>query len=512
MNLIKKFILNILGSRTFHLSGRESLQIILICGFVLIGTVSYLSQNSFHISKASVDEIHTTKMMLMRLHGENEFELRVPESGRILGFIFHPLALYYMNTKMGGEVFTEGWDYPRDYLWQNVVSKKQPYTKLHIDPNVQDYAFALRVQQNVLLMASFLFAGLALLSFSGLLSSIVYLTAGLSSSLIFHEALIFYNDVHLVIAFNLIIGFLFHAQFVWFKRVAYLTIAFAFGATTKMSLALLAPLVWFKIFQEFSANRKTHVFELTAFSFTFSILVYFLLSIGVSSWVLLVSEQLANVWHYGTGHRVTQPSGLYQIKRNLFAIPNFTWLVFAIAVPLSIFRFRVLDWNLAIIFGSAATVLLALSSSHFFMARNVLLLELLIILYSSIVIGKSLRHYNVKGPLPFVAAIAVLIIFSGHNLNRSKIFDVSRFEVLTKSCSTTLSIGAGKHLGEGIDEFKIQTPFRLKDKVEIWKKKVNEYECVYVFRSGQYKQFSNYILPQTHNLQERHGNHFFFRK
>lgn len=512
MNLIKKLSRNIFGSRTLHLSGGKSLQIILICGIVLIGTVSYLSQNSFHISKAHVDEVHTTGFMLKRLHGNNNFALRVPESGRILGFLFHPIALYYMNTKMGGEVYLKNWHYSRDYLKRNIVLKKGNFTQKIKDPNIQDYVFALRAQQVFLLMASFLFAGISLLSHSGLAGSVVYLTAGLASSLIYKNAQYFYNDIQLAIAFNIIVGLLYCLKLSWFKRVGYLTVAFAFGATTKMSMAIFAPLVWYKIFKEISGHEKKFTHELTALSFVSSIGFYFLLSIGAHDWVLLVHEQLSNVWHYGTGHRVTQLDGIYQIKRVFSTVPDLTWYYFFWAVLFAVLNPRVFNWNLIILLGTALAALLALASAHYFVSRNVILFELLIILLSSIVIGQALKTYNFRRSFAGAAAVLILVLFAGYNVNRAETFNISSFEKLADSCASTLSIGK-EHLSKSdVDRFTIEAPFRMKNKDKIWREKVSNYDCVYVSRSGQYKQFSNFILPDTHKLKTRHGNHFFYRK
>lgn len=491
---------------------KKSIQFLFICSFVLIGAFSYIANNSFYVAEAHVDEIHTTKFMLNRLNGENEFPLRVPESGRILGFLFHPMALYYMNTKMGGEVSVLKWEYPRDYLKRSVVSNNWNYKKIHSNPNVQDYVFALRTQQVLLVVASFLFVAIALLSFSGFSSALIFLVAGLSSDLIFQQAKFFYNDIQLVIAFNLIVGLLIFPQLHWVKRVVYLPIAFAFGATTKMSMALLAPLVWYKIFNLISANRKSLVFELTLLSFISSIFVYFLFSIGASSWSLLVNEQLANVWHYNTGHGVTQPSGLYQFRQLISSLSNLTLALVGSSILFSFLKFKLFGWSEAIIAGTAIAVLLALCSSHYYMERNIILLELLAILFGSVIIGRTLQNTNISSPFAISAAVVTLLIFGVFNIKRTSIFELDNFESTSSSCSRILSVGEIKFPGANVDELTINTPFRLNDKLKGWRQEVSGYECVYIFRSGQYKQFSNFILPMSHRLAARHGGHFFFKK
>jgi hypothetical protein len=294
--------------------------------------------------------------------------------------------------------------------------------------------------------------------------------------------------------------------------VGYLTVAFAFGATSKMSMAILAPLVWYKIFREISGNKRTFAYELTFLSFVSSIGLYFLFSIGAHDWVLLVHEQLSNVWHYSTGHRVTQPNGLHQIMKVLFAIPNLTWVFFLIAVLFAGSNPRIFNWNLILLLGTTLTALLALASSHYFVSRNVILLEVLSILGSSIVIGQSLKGCNFRRSIAGGAAVLMLVLFAGYNVNRTKTFDISLFERLADSCDSTLSIGEEYLSIASAERFTIETPFRMKKKDKIWREKVGNYDCVYVNRSGQYKQFSNFILPNTHKLKARHGNHFFFEK
>ena len=154
----------------------------------------YLTYLDKRISMFSVDEHHTVNISLERYYGHEHQWLRVGEGGRLFGFFLMPGAQYHMNKNMGASAHVASWWYPGGhYLKKNFVGIDPPQAKkVHArDPNIQDYVNGLRIQQAVLLLSSFILAGLSLYLAFGFSAGLVYTSLSLMSTTLLKRLHIF---------------------------------------------------------------------------------------------------------------------------------------------------------------------------------------------------------------------------------------------------------------------------------------------------------------------------------
>jgi hypothetical protein len=178
------------------------------------------------------------------------------------------------------------------------------------------------------------------------------------------------------------------------------------------------------------------------------------------------------------------------------------------------------DRYLAVMLLMALALIFTLQGLHIFLHRNMIFLELLLSCIAAISISKFFRdkHERYK---KFASVIVVSLSVLHLGLNYQP-FDRSDFENKASSCKQVLNIGhktntrdlEKKVIGGGSAtnfEFPV-APYDLIGLLPKWQEYAETFDCAYVHRTGEAKQFSNWILPQTHSLKARHGNHFFFSK
>ena len=107
-----------------------------------------------------------------------------------------------MNSKMGGTLKLNGWDYPGgSYLKNNFTNTE----KIKNDPNIQDFVFAMRFILGSIVILSFVLASYFISKSYSFISAVTYLTLTFSATMINDMLSIFYTESTLVIIFNLII-------------------------------------------------------------------------------------------------------------------------------------------------------------------------------------------------------------------------------------------------------------------------------------------------------------------
>lgn len=473
---------------------------------------SYFSNLEKRIAVFSVDEYHTINSSLDRYYGFENKLLRVGEAGRLFGFMFLPGAQYHMNKNMGGMAHVTTWWYPGGhYLKKNFTRTNPPAAKkLHArDPNIQDYVHALRVQQVILLLTSFILAGVSLSLAFGYQAGLVYASLALMSHTIFKEAAYFYNDTHLTIAFNLIISALFWPKIGILRRAVWLIPLFSFGVSAKISMIALAPLVWLKLIDERLSAKKGYLVEYVLVTAAAAVVIFFILAVTAPSFSGLIDQQITNFWHYETGHKIFEPSGWFQASKILFHLnPVIGALGFASIAILAKYP-SLIDRYIAAYWAIFLFLFLSLQGVHYFVDRNIIILELMISAVAAITLSKFLSaHWPNYKKVASVLAVSLSIIVLGM---RYEPFNIASFETRASSCERALNITENK--GNALNgEFFVfpDAPFDLRKLLPEWTGKMASYDCVYVHRSGEAKQFTNWILPQTHSLVARHGSHFLY--
>lgn len=494
------------------LKSTRLLAIFLAIALSVMALSSYLSNLEKRIAVFGVDEYHTINSSLDRYYGFENTWLRVGEAGRLFGFMFLPGAQYHMNKNMGGMAHITTWWYPGGhYLKKNFTRTNPPAAKkLHArDPNIQDYVHALRVQQVIVLLTSFILAGVSLSLAFGYQAGLVYASLTLMSHTIFKEAAYFYNDTHLTIAFNLIISALFWPKIGSLHRAVWLVPLFSLGVSAKISMIAIAPLVWLKVIDDWLSAKKGYILEYVLFTAVAAIVIFFMLAATAPSFSGLIDQQITNFWHYETGHRIFEPSGWFQVKQIL---THFNPVIGAVGVtsiallakyPSLIDRYIVACWAIVLF------LFLNLQGLHFFLDRNIIILELMFSVVAAIAISKVVSAHlpNYKNAMSMFAVSLSIIILG----MRYEPFNIASFEQRASSCERALNITEVK--GNALNgEFFVfpDAPFNLRKLLPEWTEKMASYDCVYVHRSGEAKQFSNWILPQTHSLVARHGSHFLY--
>ena len=493
----------------------KSTRILAICLAIALSVIafsSYLSYLEKRIAVFSVAEFHTINSSLDRYYGFENNVVRVGEAGRLFGFMFLPGAQYHMNRNMGGSAYVTSWWYPGGHYLKKNFTRTNPRAakRLHArDPNIQDYVHALRVQQAILLITSFILAGMSLSFAFGYQTGLLYASLALMSHTIFKEAAFFYNDTLLAIVFNFIIFAVFLPKIASLRRASWLIPLFSLGVSTKISMIAIAPLVWLKVIDDWLSAKKDYVLEYVLFTAVAAIVIFFLLAATAPSFSGLIDQQITNFWHYETGHRIFEPSGWFQVKQIL---THFNPVIGAIGVlsiallakyPSLIDRYIVACWAIVLF------LFLGLQGLHYFVDRNIILLELMFSVVAAIAISKVISahwlHYN---KVFLISAISLCVIVLAM---RYEPFNIASFETRASSCKSTLNITENKSKALNGEFFIFpDAPFDLRKLLPEWTEKMTSYDCVYVYRSGEAKQFANWILPQTHSLVARHGSHFLY--
>ena len=497
-----------------NLKSMGLLVIFLAFALSAIAFSSYTSYLEKRIAVYGVDEYHTINTSLDRYYGYENDWLRVGEAGRLFGFMFLPGAQYYMNKNMGGMAHLTTWWYPGGhYLKKNFTRTNPPAAKkLHArDPNIQDYVHALRIQQAILLIASFILAGLALSSAFGYQTGLIYPSLAMMSLTMLKEAAFFYNDTLLIIVFNLIIFAVFFPKIESIRRAFWLIPLFSLGVSTKISMIAIAPLVWLRLIDDWLSAKKSYIFEYVLFSLLAAVIGFFLLAMTAPSFSGLIDQQISNFWHYETGHRIFEPSGWFQLSQIITHLNPVIVTFGVVSIALLAKHPSVIDRYIVACCVITLFLFFTLQGLHFFLARNIILVELMISVVASIIISKFVSahwSYYKKAVTVFVVSVSIIILGM-----RYEPFEIASWEARASSCERLLNITNDK--GRALNgEFFVfpEAPFDLRKLLPDWTKKMAEYDCVYVHRTGEAKQFTNWILPQTHSLFARHGSHFLFVK
>lgn len=465
-------------------------------------------QNS--ISSPHPDEVHTVRFAFNSLYSGEVTTLRVGESTRWMARIAHPVALYYMNSRMGGEHNLTGWGYPSgNYL-------KKHYTKdtaIKSDANIQDYMFAMRFILGFFVMLSFLIASFLMTQYYGVLSGVLYYSLALSMPLVNGMLKIFYTESTLIILFNCILILAFCKKINILRLYFWSAFTIAFAVSTKLTGVLFSlPIVVLL----FSKNRNVFKGMYVELFFVLVLILFLLTNIFASSYTALLDQTLANVYHLKTGHLHTQPSGMYQLERIFKTLSP--WLIVFLLSVLYLFSANISNKKFVIAVSlSALMMMVSLVDVSYFMSR--LLTTPLVMMVFIISISITTLMYRFKGRKYyklFVKSLSVicLFLFIGYNVDKYYVpINLSSVITSMRDCENVALIDIEDNVLKNTTILEsMPDAFTLRDQEQSFRDQFNGYDCVAIKRIKNNKHYTNYLLSKDFFLRARIGNYFVYKK
>lgn len=485
-------------------------QLLSTFAFFLIALIYLWFSLSARMTLWADDEYHTIYLAEKNMFSGTT-DSRTFGGARFILRLLTPITLYFMNSRMGGEHFVTGWEYP-GLLY--VQSRLQPNgAGLEFDPNLQDFVFFQRFFFLALAIAGLAFLFYSLWKALNLVSASVFLMSLFSIKGFFIEFDYAYINILQISALAILFGILVQQKLMNFKHLLSLSTALGLIASTKLDglaigfvgLLLVTYLCW--------GSRK----KLLALFFGFGI------SIIVFNFSELVHPNsflhytMANVYHYKTGHLITEPAGGYQII-SLLKVLQIPSLILLASLTLWIFSGKtrnITKYTLNLLMFAVFTSLLlifSLMELRFFLTRNALIIGFFLSISSAILVGEFSKAVRVTARtstmFSTLATLGLLLISPPVNLNE---------EFLKSSLTQCKSIGL---IGSptldlaGLSFVQVESipdSYNFSLEKDSFIQKVAPFDCVLAKWSDNDKSYTNYILPSLLKLEYRFGNVFFFR-
>lgn len=486
----------------------------LISVFFLLGICSIFSSANNLQSKIvgyHADESHTVLLTLESFYTGKVRGLTVGESSRWLTRLVFPVALYYMNSNMGGVLGVVPWSYPgAGYLRKNLTSMKAVAS----DANLQDFMFALKLGVNTLVILSFTFAAFFISRSYGLIYGLGYFTLSLSSKYVIETLNILYTEGTFFIIFNIIICLSLVKKISIYRLYFWLPLIFSLSVFTKATGLLFI----FPIIAILYANDKKMFSFLKIELFLFLTLVFSLIvCMHAPSFIKLLNDTLSNVYHLKTGHGITQPSGMFQFK-NIFQYMAPWSYISLLSIPYLIHQWKK---NTAFVSTIIFTLLLMVTSIvgvSYFHPRN-LNTPSVIGIFLFIVFAYSLSKNSFftfkqenRVIVSLFVAISLLSSFALSSYANYKSISIEPLISQTTKCKSIGTINV-KYKKENVAKvLPIPSFFKLsRDKIKFLKRTLR-HDCIIANRINKNKQYTNYLLPMHFNLKDRVGNYFLYVK
>jgi MFS family permease len=478
---------------------------ILMFLFLTVSSLLVLNNSlQYNITKYHVDEVHTMNFGIKSMYSGEVTTLRVGESTRWLARAIYPVALYYMNSNMGGEIDVTGWDYPASYIRKYFTA---PVAIKH-DSNIQDFVFAMRFILGTLVILSFLVASYMLSITYGLIAGLAYFVFSLSTSLIYSMLAIFYTESSLIILFNLVVIFGLIKVLNW-RLYIWLAFVLAFAISTKLTGLIFVLPIFTIIFLKDNNIFKGMKIE----GFILLIIIFLaLINIYASSYTAVMEQTLANVYHFKTGHFKTVPSGIYQIKLILKSLTPWIYIFFIASILLIIKKINNQKFLMSIAI-SSLIMIISLIGVHFFLDRNLTTPLIMMILIISVVFSIILKQVKDKHHILLVGSLVGLMMFHIYSINKYyNNIDANSISKYIKSCKSIATIDIEKNIIPNASVLdSMPEMFTLKKEQTSFRNKFLPYDCVVVKRVKNNKHLTNYLLPLDYKLTNRHGKYFVFK-
>ena len=500
--------------------------LVMLLWFFLVSSAWVFNLNSRGVNHPRGDEWHT---LVLGTKNFGSFEepvdtARVGETNRWFVRLLHPAGVYYMNSYMGGEHYLTGWEYPGGYYLRKHFNSTDA---IRDDPNIQDYVFFLRVSFGVLALFSFCMVMWALSGRLGITAAATYGSLILVNPIVFWQFGMFYSETTLFILFNIAAFLCLRTRSsATYRTLVWSGVLSAAALSAKLTgILITGPLFVQTVVEALRSRRNLKVgIEVYLLSAAAALV---LLNLPSESLFSLLNETLANVYHFKTGHLVTEEGGVEFLWRMLGHTGYMLPLLFALSLFWLVRRPR---RRLAPVYILGLLIILVIWSfvnSAVYSYRN---LGFVYVTMSFVVaLGAGSFIESLKPKHKYVAAVCsglVVVLMAGelvrHQYRMPSLVDTffERNVERMETCGTIGAIGLSKQAlralfssrDDGITIFdRVEGPFNISQDPQVFDKYL-QYDCLIVHRKGQSKQISNFAAPQHYRLSDRVGNLFFFSR
>lgn len=526
---------------------------ILAVAFFCVSAAWIYNANSRVIDIRDVDEVHTlvwgTESMYRWPPGDVPAQ-QVGEVSRWFTRILYPFSVYYMNSRMGGEHYVTGWGYPGGFYLKGRLDKgadapganeltapprDQGFTDwafdtfFHtVDPNIQDYVFSQRVAFSILAIFSFLLLLRRLYDEYGVSGAAAYAGFVLFGDIVFYQFAMFYSETAFIIVFNLTFYCLLSINRLRTFDALLLGLAAGAAMSTKLTGFVVAAPAFAHVAVGALGRGGRGVVAIAAF-FATALSATAMLNALFASPFSWINETLANVYHYKTGHLVTEEGGIEFLLR---LVEDIGYPVVALFLASSVWvavRPNRRDAGLFALIVLTVAVLASVSDSAVYRARNLAGLYVVMSFVIAVGIGRYVAsEVGGGGGGPRIAAafcVAVVVVGAADRVlgipSLAGVF-FERNATRIAECGRVAVIGLSQERfrkfvdREDIVFFeRVRGPFNISENPDMLKypwyfEEYLAYDCVIALRRGQTKQITNYFAPQSHRLVSRVGDLFMF--
>ncbi len=497
--------------------------IFLLLVFFAASSARIFNITSFYISKdvGITDEAHTLISGTEHLSPleRSVSTARVGETNRWLVRLLYPVGIYYMNSRMGGEIHLTGWEYPGGYYLRD---KFESTEEIRYDPNIQDYVFSMRLTLGIITIFSFCMVLWRLFNLFGFAAAASYGALILSSQLVFWQFRFFYSETALFLIFNIAAFLCLRSGTPTHRTGAYLGILSAAALSAKLTgILIVVPAFVYMITGAYGRSRRKANFLIEAY-LLFALVFLVLINLPSESIFSFINETLANIYHYKTGEVVTEKGGLEFLFRVFEHYGHFIFVLFSMSL---VWLAKSPRRRLAPVYALAAIiifVILSLVNSAVYLPRNFASVYAAMSFISALGVGffcRELKNLKVFRACSLCAALAFAWA-SGSLVYGMPSLAGSFFErnvQYMKTCSSIGAIGVSEKYFQAIGKNEnvvffeqIQGDFNISENSQEIFQKYLQADCLVVYRQGQSKQITNYFAPQAYQLSDRIGDWFFF--
>jgi hypothetical protein len=470
------------------------------CAFYLFNQLS-----SFDVNWVS-DEYHTIYLSVQSLFSPVT-DSRVLGGARSILFLTTPIALYYLNSRMGGEHYLTGWDYPGLFYVQTKLSSNGESVAL--DPNLQDFIFAQRYLYLLFVLGMFftLFAVIWRKYHFVFSMSLLLFVAFYSELKV--ELFYVYPNILSLGMLSLVVALVLRGNFQRNKNIVLFALSLGAMASAKIDSLVLALLIGLGVALIFKFDLKRNVLLSTL-----SICTFLLLNIReFASPNSFLHYTLSNVYHYKTGHLITQPSGFFQLDLIISSL-GAPIIVLLTVLILSVYfwksREELNQFSLftILLFASSMLLLISLVDQRYFVQRNTILIGYLIGLSSLLFLAQRYHSLSKNFLYSRFGSWILLSVFLAPIL----LTEIQSNEMFnTTDCRRLGVIGLhDNNYSNAVKISSIPRSYNLSKDIDFYINSIKDFDCVIARWNDNDKTYTNYLLPQYFNLQDRNGNTFFF--
>lgn len=488
-------------------------------------------RNSFDVTWHEIDDLHT---LVLGTHYLSPFDkpvitLRVGEMNRHMVRLLYPAGIWYMNGNMGNTVKGGGWKFPGGYYLKRHYSKNFPLSRLKaavgLDPNVQDYVFAMRFALGMVAVSCFCLALWALFGQLGPATAVAYASLVFGGAVVWDQFRVFYSESVLLSIFHLAVFLCVrYRKTPSYRNAAYLGILSAAAMSTKLVGILVAVPAFLYVACNMRGLGSRAAPRIEVF-LLFALASMVLLNLNAVSLFEYVNQTIVNVYHYGVGHWGGRPgSGYGLLRANLEQLGWPTVLAFALGMAW-LARSPALRLVPVYALGAAAVLVLwSFSDAVVFFRRNMAPVYVAMSLVAALAAGDLFKRIPAGGVRTGASAgLALLLagsassLFWGMPSLGAEFFDRIRSPV--QRCETVHALGLEARdlralreaaRGEVAAFPRPGPPLRPVRDADVFAPP-GEYGCLVVRRGKDTRQVTNHLAREKgYTLRERVGPLFFF--